>query len=117
MAAALALSVCPILPATAQSAASPELNTAMQAVARADQADADQYAPDAIASARQWLAQAQSAQSGRDRKQAVELALRAAADADLARALSQEAVVQAELAHRRSEIAELQTRLGGEVIR
>lgn len=114
MAAPVALSAAMILPAFAQSAPLPEVEAALQAVARADQADADQYAPDAIAAARQWLAQAQAAQSGRDKKQAIELSLRASADADLARARSREAVVNADVAHRRAEIAELQRKVSGE---
>lgn len=91
----------------------PELQTAQQAVDRADQADADQYAPDLLASARQGLAAAQTAsQGGRsERRQAAVLAQRAAADADLARVRSQEAVARAQLEQRRAEISELQQRL------
>lgn len=91
----------------------PEVQAAQQAVDRADQADADQYAPDLLASARQGLAAAQTAsQGGRsERRQAAVLAQRAAADADLARARSQEAVARAQLEQRRAEIAELQQRL------
>lgn len=91
----------------------PEVQAAQQAVDRADQADADQYAPDLLASARQGLAGAQTAsQGGRsERRQAAVLAQRAAADADLARARSQEAVARAQLEQRRAEIAELQQRL------
>ena len=94
----------------------PELLAAQQAVSRADQADADQYAPDLINAARSGLAQAQAAASDRrNRKLAQPLALRAAADADLARVRSNEAVANAELQQRRAEISELQRTLGMEV--
>lgn len=91
----------------------PELQAAQQAVDRADRADADQYAPDLLASARQGLAAAQAAsQGGRsERRQAAALAQRAAVDADLARARSQEAVAQAQLEQRHAEISDLQQRL------
>lgn len=99
--------------AHAQAAPVPELAAAQQAVQRADQADADQYAPDLLGSARNALAQAQAAAaSRRDRKLAPDLALAAAADADLARARSNEAVAKARLRQQRSEIAELQRTLG-----
>jgi len=114
MAASLVLMLACIGTANAQSAPIPEVDTARQAVDRADQADADQYAPDAMARARNLLAQAQQAQSNRDKKEAIEFALRASADADLARALSQEALANAELQHRRAEISELQRKLGTE---
>ena len=105
-------------PVLAQVAASPEIVTAQQAVSRADQADADQYAPDLLATARTMLAQAQAAAaSRRDRKLAPDLALRATVDADLARTRSSEAVANAQLQQRRSEIAELQRTLDGEGVR
>ena len=92
--------------------ASPELAAAQQAVNRADQADADQYAPELLNSARTALAQAQAAAaSRRDRKLVPELALRATVDADLARARSNEAVAQAQVQQRRQEIGELQRTL------
>ena len=99
--------------AMAQSAPIPEVETARQAVDRADQADADQYAADPMARARGLLAQAQQAQSNRDKKDAIEFALRAAADADLARAQSAEAVTQSELQLRKAEIVDLQRKLEG----
>ena len=105
-------------PLHAQQAAVPELAAAQQAVNRADQADADQYAPDLLNSARSALAQAQSAAATRrDRKLAPELAARATADADLARARSNEAVANAQLQQRRQEISELQRTLGEEPAR
>ncbi|MET0581841.1 MAG: DUF4398 domain-containing protein [Pseudoxanthomonas sp.] len=104
--------------ALAQVATVPELAAAQQAVNRADQADADQYAPDLLNSARNTLAQAQAAAvTRRDRKLAPELAARAAADADLARARSNEAVASAQLQQRRQEISELQRTLGEEPAR
>lgn len=100
-------------PMYAQTAPPPELAAAQQAVNRADQADADQYAPELLNSARQALAQAQAATaSRRDRKLAPDLALRATVDADLARARSDEAVANARLQQRRAEIDELQRTLG-----
>jgi len=100
-------------PLHAQVALVPELVAAQQAVNRADQADADQYAPELLASARTALAQAQAAAANRrERKLAPGLALRATVDADLARARSEEAVAKARLQQRRQEIDELQRTLG-----
>jgi hypothetical protein len=98
-------------PALAQ-VAPPELAAAEQAVQRATQADADQYAPDLVNQARQELMQAQQASLDRgQRKQAPQIALRAAADADLARARSEEAVVNAQVEQRQAEVARLQSSL------
>lgn len=88
-----------------------ELQAAQQAVARADQADADQHAPDLIAAARSELSRAQSAMAGGDDDGARRFALAAAADADLANARSREATQNNELAQRRAEIADLRSRL------
>jgi hypothetical protein len=100
-------------PSHAQVALVPELVAAQQAVDRADQADADQYAPELLASARAALEQAQAAAADRrERKLAPGLALRATVDADLARARSEEAVANARLQQRRQEIDELQRTLG-----
>ena len=60
MAAAVAALALSGAPAFAQSAPTPELEAAVQAVQRAGQADADQYAPEPLAAARQALAQAQA---------------------------------------------------------
>ncbi len=111
---AFALLAALAAPAHAQVAASPELVAAQQAVNRADQADADQYAPELLDSARTALSQAQAAAaaSRRERKLAPGLALRATVDADLARARSEEAVANARLQQRRQEIGELQRTLG-----
>ncbi|MBD9479336.1 DUF4398 domain-containing protein [Pseudoxanthomonas sp. PXM02] len=111
MAAAVAVSALSSAPIFAQSALTPELEAAVQAVQRADQADADQYAPEPLAAARQALAQAQTAHAGRDKKKALDFAQRATVDADLARARSQEAVATAEVAQRKAEIADLQQQI------
>ncbi|WP_312368374.1 DUF4398 domain-containing protein [Stenotrophomonas sp.] len=98
--------------AFAQDPAAADLVAAQQAVERADRADADQYAPDTMAMARQQLEQAQrAAQDRRERKLAPVLAQRAVADADLARAQSEEAVAQAQLAQRKAEVEQLQRQL------
>lgn len=116
VAAATLLSVTLAVPARAQVAATvPELQAAQQAVGRADQADADQYAPDLIAAARQTLSQAQAAAADRRQLKLVpQLAQRATAEADLARARSEEAATNARLQQRRGEIAELKRKLGME---
>lgn len=88
-----------------------EIAAAQQALVRAEGADADQYASQDLAVARTALGRAQAALAiGRD-DEARNLALAAAADADLAHARSREALAGAELAQRRAEIAELQQRL------
>lgn len=89
-----------------------ELAQARQAVERATQADADQYAPDLINLARQGLEQAQRAAGDRrERKNAPAMALRVAADADLARVRSEEATATAQLQLRRNEVTQLQRQL------
>lgn len=118
MVGAFALLAALAAPLQAQVTAMPELAAAQQAVSRADQADADQYAPELLNSARSALAQAQAAAATRrDRKLAPQLAARATADADLARARSNEAVATAQLQQRRQEISELQRTLGEESAR
>ena len=98
--------------AMAQDPAAADLLAAQQAVERADRADADQYAPDTMALARQQLEQAQRAAGDRrERKQAPLLAQRAMVDADLARAQSGEAVALATLAQRKAEVERLQRQL------
>ena len=89
-----------------------ELMQARQAVDKATQADADQYAPDLIAVARQGLEQAQRAAGDRrERKNAPALAVRATVDADLARVRSEEATATAQLQLRRNEVTQLQRQL------
>lgn len=102
----LALTACASLPPPTG-----EINAAQQAVARANDADADQYAPDEIRRGRDALAAAQAAMaSGRD-QDARSLAARASALADLAHARSREAASQNELSQRRAEIDTLRQRL------
>lgn len=88
-----------------------ELSAANQAVSRAENADADQYAPQELSAARSGLTRAQSAMSAGDEDDARQLALSAAADADLAYARSREALATAELNQRRAEVDELRRRL------
>lgn len=103
--------VCSI-PALAQVTSS-ELEVAEQAIQRATQANADEYAPNLINQARQLLIQAQRALLDRDqRKQVPLIAQRAAADADLATARSQVAMFQVQLEQRRAEVMQLQNTLG-----
>lgn len=102
----LGLAGCATLPAPTA-----ELSAAQQAVARADNADADQYASTQIAQARSLLAQAQAAMAKGREDVARSLAVTAAADADLAYARSREASADTELMQRRREIAELRQRL------
>jgi hypothetical protein len=88
-----------------------ELSAAQQAVTRADQADADQYAPQELGSARNELAQAQAAMAAGEDEDARRLALAAAADADLAHARSRAAQVRTEWEQRLDEITRLRARL------
>lgn len=108
MALALALSAHALAQDGAQ-----ELAQARQAVEKATQADADQYAPDLVQLARQGLQQAQIAANGgrSERRNAPALAQRAAADADLARARSEEATAVAQLQLRRNEVSQLEKQL------
>lgn len=89
-----------------------ELAAAEQAVARAAQADADQYAGTELSTARDELSQAQAALSARREDDARRLALAAAADADLAHARSLAASAAAVNAQRAAEVAALQRQLG-----
>jgi len=103
---ASAMSACASLPPPTG-----ELAAAQQAVMRADGADADQYAAQELAIARDGLTRAQAAMAaGRD-DEARRLALMAAAEADLAYARSRDALTTAELNQRRAEIAQLRERL------
>lgn len=103
---AFALVACASLPPPTS-----ELAAAQQAVVRADGADADQYAAQEIALARNALAQAQAAMAEGREDEARRLALVAAADADLAYARSREALATAELSQREAEVAQLRRRL------
>ena len=93
-----------------------ELDAARQAVARADAADADQYAAPQLAQARVALERAQAAMArGRD-DEARAAAIAANADADLAQVMSRAAVTRAEYAQRQAEIQELRGRLRMEAV-
>lgn len=93
-----------------------ELDAARQAVARADAADADQYAAPQVAQARVALERAQAAMArGRD-DEARAAAIAANADADLAQVMSRAAVTRAEYAQRQAEIQELRGRLRMEAV-
>jgi multidrug efflux pump subunit AcrA (membrane-fusion protein) len=89
-----------------------ELDAAQAAVLRAEAADADQYAAEALLRAKNALGQAQTAVAARKNAEAVGLAQLAAAEADYAYARSRETSLQAELSRRRAEIVELRQRLG-----
>ena len=102
----IALAACASLPPPTG-----ELAAARQAVARADSADADQYAAAEIASARDALSRAQAALARGDDDEARQYADLAAADADLAYARSRAATTKAEFEQRRAEIGDLQQRL------
>ena len=91
-----------------------ELSAAQQAVARAVDADADQYANADLEQAQALLSQAQSAMSAGNARDARTAAVAAAAIADLARARSREAVANTELAQRRAQISRLREQLGME---
>ncbi|WP_228062498.1 DUF4398 domain-containing protein [Lysobacter sp. H23M47] len=90
-----------------------ELADARQAVSRATDLDADQYASEQLASARDGLGRAQVAMSEGRNDAARALANAASADADLAIALSANAKTAAELAQRRREVRELRDRFEG----
>lgn len=106
---ACAISACATLPPPTT-----ELNHAQQAVERATGADADQYAAEQLDTARDGLGRAQAAMAEGRHDDARALALAAWADADLAYALSREALASAGLAQRRAEVEQLQRRLQGE---
>ncbi len=102
----LALGGCASLPPPTE-----ELAAAQLSVARAGDADADQYAPTDIAQARRALEQAQAAMGNQRGDEARTLALSASALADLAHARARQAATDAELAQRRGEITSLRQRL------
>lgn len=91
-----------------------DLETAQAAILRAEAADADQYAAEALLRAKNALSQAQTAVTARKPADAIGLAQLAAAEADYAQARSREVSLQSELARRRAEIVELRQRLGVE---
>ena len=88
-----------------------ELDAARQALARAEAADADQYAALEVAQARAALERAQAAMArGRD-DDARHAAVAATADADLAQVLSRAATIRAEYAQQQARIRALRERL------
>jgi hypothetical protein len=91
---------------------SQEIDIAKAAVLRAEAADADQYAAEALLRSRTTLSQAQAALAARKAADAVGLARLAAAEADFAHARSRAAAQQSELVLKRQEIADLRRRLG-----
>lgn len=91
-----------------------EIETAQAAVLRAERADADQYAAEALLRARLALTQAQSLLAARKTADAIAQAQLAAAEADYAHARSLDARLGTELQQRRAEIVELRQRLGVE---
>ena len=103
---ASALTACASLPPPTS-----ELAAAEQAVARAGQADADQYAGAAVGHARDELSQAQAAMARGREDDARALANAAAADADYAYAASHAAGTVAQYRQRAGEVADLQQRL------
>ncbi|MDR7194166.1 DUF4398 domain-containing protein [Luteimonas terrae] len=88
-----------------------ELAAAQLSVARAGDADADQYAPGDIEQARRALSQAQAAMGAGRGDEARTLALSASALADLAHARARQAETESELSARRAEITNLRQRL------
>jgi hypothetical protein len=89
-----------------------ELARAQQAVSRANDADADQYADAAVALARSELSQAQAAMaSGRNEDGAQRARSPLSADAEFALATSNAARPRAEFAQDRNEILDLNNRL------
>lgn len=94
-------------------AASPadEIVAAQSAVARAEQADAEQYDPQSLLRARGHLLRAQNAKRG---EEAADAAMLSEAEADLARARSLEASAAARLTQRRNELRDLRRQLESE---
>ena len=103
---ALSLAACASLPPPTA-----ELDAARQALARADAADADQYAQAHVAQARAGLERAQAAMARKRDDEARSAAVVAAADADLAYTLSRAAITRAEFSQQQAEIFELRARL------
>lgn len=102
----LALAGCATLPPPTG-----ELAAAEQAVLRAGDADADQYAPDIVATARTELSGAQSAMAASDYRQARNLALTSAAAAIHAQQLSEAVVLRNRDAQASDEIRRLREQL------
>lgn len=88
-----------------------ELTAAQQAVSRANDADADQYAADVVATARSELTQAQAAMAKGRQGDARTLAVAAAAAGDLAYAQSHAETLRQDYQQRRGEITGLRRQL------
>ncbi len=88
-----------------------ELDAARQAVAGAEAADADQYAPTALDSARRELQAAQAAMERKRSSDARALALAAATDGDLARVRSRAQTTRAALLQLQAEVDRLRSQL------
>jgi multidrug efflux pump subunit AcrA (membrane-fusion protein) len=106
------LLVLPVRAAETAMPPSPELIAAEAALARAESADAQQYAADALLRARSSFNQAQAKWAERKKPDANLLAQLAAAEADYAYSRSREATLQSDLKQRRREIRELRAKLG-----
>lgn len=104
--ACLLLSACATVPPPTG-----ELSGAQQAVNRAGEADADQYAPEDITTARVELAQAQAAMAKNRQSDARNLAVRATAAGELAYAKSHASTVRQEFQQRQQQIADLHQQL------
>lgn len=91
-----------------------EVETAQAAVLRAERADADQYAAEALLRARMALTQAQALLAAKKSADAILQAQLAAAEADYAHARSLDVRLGTELQQRKAEITELRQRLGVE---
>jgi hypothetical protein len=91
-----------------------EVETAQAAVLRAERADADQYAAEALLRARMALTQAQALLAAKKTSDAIAQAQLAAAEADYAHARSLDVRLASDLQQRKGEIAELRQRLGVE---
>jgi hypothetical protein len=102
----LALAGCATLPPPVS-----ELSAARTAVENAANADADQYSPDVLASARVELSMAQAAMAEGRNEQARDAALIAAAGGEFAEADSRLQVLENDLALRGDEIARLRAQL------
>jgi hypothetical protein len=102
----LALAGCATLPPPTG-----ELAAAEQAVLQAGDADADQYAPDIVDTARAELSAAQSAMAAGDNRQARNLALTSAAAAIHAQQLSQARVLRNRYVQASDEIRRLREQL------
>lgn len=103
----ISLCICPTFAVYAQTPPS-SFTQAEQAIQRATANDADQYANELISLARQRLTQAQQFQlDRRQRRQAPLLASQAAADADLAYARSQVAILQSQISQCKIDLTQL----------